>query len=230
MSKSGYENSGKAESKILAIDLQKMADIPGVIEIQDDITSQSAVDKVLFHFEGQKADLVVCDGAPDVIGRNDFDEFIQDQLLLAALRISVQILKPGGDFVAKIFRGKEVSLMAAHLSAFFEKVAMAKPGSCRTSSIESFVVCNNFKSPCDSSSFQQFIDAQVLQYFKSGSPQTVIPFVSCKSAPHYDPDMNHPLQVSELHDLKFLILTMQRHVLTDWNEFIHLQRTDSKAD
>lgn len=174
-----------------------MADIPGVVEIQEDITSQSAVDQVMFHFDGVKADLVVCDGAPDVIGKHDFDEFIQDQLVLAALRICVQILKPGGDFVAKIFRGKEVSLIAAHLSAFFEKVTMAKPGSCRTSSIESFVVCQNFKAPCDSSRFQELVDEQVQQYFESESPQTVIPFVACKSAPCHDPDMNHPLHVSK---------------------------------
>ena len=35
------------------------------------------------HFEGGKADLVVCDGAPDVTGLHDMDEYIQAQLLLA---------------------------------------------------------------------------------------------------------------------------------------------------
>lgn len=188
----------------MAIDLQKMADIAGVIELQEDITSQSAVEKVLHHFSGQQADLVVCDGAPDVIGRHDFDEFIQDQLLLSALRISVQILKPGGDFVAKIFRGKEVSLMATHLSAFFEKVTMAKPGSCRTSSIEAFAVCQRFRPPCTSSSFQTFIDDQVQHYFTCQATRMVVPFVSCKSSPCYDPDMNYPLEVCFLSHYPFL--------------------------
>ena len=35
------------------------------------------------HFEGGKADLVVCDGAPDVTGLHDMDEYVQAQLLLA---------------------------------------------------------------------------------------------------------------------------------------------------
>lgn len=35
------------------------------------------------HFEGNKADLVVCDGAPDVTGLHDMDEYVQAQLLLA---------------------------------------------------------------------------------------------------------------------------------------------------
>ena len=77
-----------------------------------------------------RADLVVCDGAPDVTGLHDIDEYIQvpllpllmhlgsrtqassqAQLLLAALNISTHVLRSGGTFVAKIFRGKDVSLL-----------------------------------------------------------------------------------------------------------------------
>ncbi len=39
--------------------------------------------KIVSHFEGEQADLVVCDGAPDVTGLHDIDEYIQAQLLLA---------------------------------------------------------------------------------------------------------------------------------------------------
>ena len=42
------------------------------------------------HFEGGKADLVVCDGAPDVTGLHDLDEFVQAQLLLA-VSLSVRL-------------------------------------------------------------------------------------------------------------------------------------------
>ena len=53
------------ESKIVAVDLQAMAPLPGVIQIQGDITQLSTAEKIIQHFEGEKADLVVCDGAPD---------------------------------------------------------------------------------------------------------------------------------------------------------------------
>ena len=46
--------------------------------------------------------MVVCDGAPDVTGLHDIDEFIQAQLLLAALNITTHVLKKGGTFVAKV--------------------------------------------------------------------------------------------------------------------------------
>ena len=42
-----------------------MAPLPGVIQIQGDITQLTTANKIIHHFEGQKADLVVCDGAPD---------------------------------------------------------------------------------------------------------------------------------------------------------------------
>lgn len=53
------------EAKIVAVDLQAMAPLPGVIQIQGDITQYSTAEKIIHYFEGQKADLVVCDGAPD---------------------------------------------------------------------------------------------------------------------------------------------------------------------
>lgn len=53
------------ERKIVAVDLQIMAPVQGVIQIQGDITSSKTVESILNHFSGHKADLVICDGAPD---------------------------------------------------------------------------------------------------------------------------------------------------------------------
>jgi 23S rRNA U2552 (ribose-2'-O)-methylase RlmE/FtsJ len=49
----------------VAVDLQDMAPLPGVIQIKGDITKLSTAQQIIAHFEGEKADLVVCDGAPD---------------------------------------------------------------------------------------------------------------------------------------------------------------------
>lgn len=51
--------------KIVAVDLQPMAAIEGVVQIQGDITSQQTASEVISHFNGHHADLVVSDGAPD---------------------------------------------------------------------------------------------------------------------------------------------------------------------
>lgn len=49
----------------MAVDLQPMAPIEGVTQIQGDITSAATAREVIAHFAGEKADLVVSDGAPD---------------------------------------------------------------------------------------------------------------------------------------------------------------------
>ena len=45
-----------------------MAPIPGVFAIQGDITSLDTAQSIIDKFCGERADLVVCDGAPDVTG------------------------------------------------------------------------------------------------------------------------------------------------------------------
>ena len=49
----------------MAVDLQPMAPIAGVTQLQGDITSAATSQAVISHFDGQQADLVVSDGAPD---------------------------------------------------------------------------------------------------------------------------------------------------------------------
>lgn len=90
--------------KIVAVDLQEMAPIPGVVQIQGDITSKATADRIIGYFKGQLADIVISDGAPDVTGLHDIDEYVQAQLMLAALNITLHVLREGGIFVAKIFR------------------------------------------------------------------------------------------------------------------------------
>jgi hypothetical protein len=71
--------------------------------------------------------LVVYDGAPAIIGRSPFDEYIQSQPYSSAINIVTHILDPGVAFVAKIFRGADVGLVYAHLHLLFEEVVRAKP-------------------------------------------------------------------------------------------------------
>lgn len=57
----------KATPRLISVDLQKMAPIDGCICIQGDITKDSTVKEIMTNFEGNRAQLVVCDGAPDGI-------------------------------------------------------------------------------------------------------------------------------------------------------------------
>ncbi|KAK7993747.1 hypothetical protein PG989_007128 [Apiospora arundinis] len=149
----------RKDVKIVSIDLQPISPLPGIITLRADITHPATVPLLLHALDpdydatskDQKAahpvDLVISDGAPDVTGLHDLDIYVQSQLLFAALNLALCVLKPGGKFVAKIFRGKNVDVLYAQLKIFFEEVHVAKPRSSRASSVEAFIVCLNFQPP-----------------------------------------------------------------------------------
>ncbi|PKY03049.1 SAM-dependent methyltransferase/cell division protein FtsJ [Aspergillus campestris IBT 28561] len=148
--------------KIVSIDLQPMAPLEGITTLKADITHPSTIPLLLHALDPEAydsaslsstqrqpnpVDLVISDGAPDVTGLHDLDIYIQSQLLYAALNLTLGVLRPGGKFVAKIFRGRDVDLLYAQLRTVFEKVSVAKPRSSRASSLEAFVVCEGFIPP-----------------------------------------------------------------------------------
>ena len=179
---------------IVAVDLQEIAPIPGVIQIQGDITSVSTASKIISYFHGNLADLVVCDGAPDVTGLHDIDEYIQSQLLMSALHITTNVLKENGTFVAKIFRGRDVSILYAQLKTFFASVIIAKPKSSRSNPLEAFAVCKGFKLP---SGYVPTMEAiQTLVSHSSVDAQsgqvnqvnkTILPFLACGDLDDWTP-------------------------------------------
>lgn len=149
----------RRDVKIVAIDLQPMSPLEGIITLRADITHPATIPLLLKALDpsylpssaSQQAshpvDLVLSDGAPDVTGLHDLDIYVQSQLLFAALNVALCVLKPSGNFVAKIFRGRNVDLLFAQLKIFFERVTVAKPRSSRASSVEAFIVCQNFQPP-----------------------------------------------------------------------------------
>jgi len=59
------KNVTERDVKLVAVDLQAMAPLPGVVQIQGDITKKETAEVIIEHFEGKSAQLVLCDGAPD---------------------------------------------------------------------------------------------------------------------------------------------------------------------
>ncbi|ORZ30395.1 FtsJ-like methyltransferase-domain-containing protein [Catenaria anguillulae PL171] len=191
---------GQTKPKIVAVDLQAMAPLAGVVQLQGDITKEATANEIIGEFEGEKADLVVCDGAPDVTGQHDADEFAQAQLLLAALNITTHVLRPGGNFVAKIFRGKDITLLYSQLRIFFTSVTCAKPRSSRNSSIEAFIVCQNYTPP------EGYVPSMAnplldLDYDAlgvnalTGPARFIVPFVACGDLSGWDADQTYALDL-----------------------------------
>ncbi|GMI37821.1 hypothetical protein TeGR_g8121 [Tetraparma gracilis] len=173
---------------IVAVDLQSMSPIPGCTILKGDITSLATARAIIGSLSG-RAQLVICDGAPDVTGLHDVDEYVQASLLLAAANVTTHVLEEGGTFVAKIFRGRDVSLLYDQLRVLFERVSVAKPTSSRNSSIEAFVVCQGFRGkeyrdlPLEGSWSKEVGGAGGLRkpegFVPTARDRAAVPFVSC---------------------------------------------------
>jgi tRNA (cytidine32/guanosine34-2'-O)-methyltransferase len=189
--------------KIVAIDLQPMAPIEGVTLLQGDITSRSTSERVISYFDGNQADLVISDGAPDVTGLHDLDEYVQSQLILAALVIVTATLKHGGTFVAKIFRGRDIGILYAQLKVLFRDVSVVKPKSSRNSSIEAFVVCRDFNPPSvvaggmNSDALSCLLESKeyetMLREVELPAARQAVRFVACGDLQGYDSDASYTL-------------------------------------
>ncbi|XP_055343443.1 putative tRNA (cytidine(32)/guanosine(34)-2'-O)-methyltransferase isoform X1 [Paramacrobiotus metropolitanus] len=161
--------------KIVAVDFQFMVPIPGVVQLQGDITKMSTVEKILAEFGGEQADLIVCDGAPDVTGLHELDVYRHHDIVLATLALTTAVLKYGGTLVMKVFKRKNDDLLRQQIAAFFRTVTFEKPEGSRDSSLEHFALCTDHFCP------DGYQPRMLLDYLSNGdmSPylNTIVPFI-----------------------------------------------------
>jgi tRNA (cytidine32/guanosine34-2'-O)-methyltransferase len=170
-----------------------MAPLPDVIQIQADLTHPTTPPILLSHLNNQKAQLVICDGAPDVTGLHDLDEYIQAQLLLSALQLTTQVLIPGGTFVAKIFRGRDSDILFAQLRCLFKSVVCAKPRASRGSSLEAFVVAQDFDPPAGLQGLDNPFPMSVKREDgeRYSLERWIAPFIACGDLSAFDSDATY---------------------------------------
>ena len=66
-------------------------------------------------------------------------------LVEAAVMFACEVLRPGGDFVAKVLAGGADNELVAELKRNFQTVKHAKPPASRKDSSEWYVIATNFK-------------------------------------------------------------------------------------
>jgi len=90
--------------------------------------------------------LVLSDMAPRTTGVKFTDQARSLELCERARDVALKRLKPGGNFVAKIFEGPDAKGFQESLKPFFEKVRGFKPKSSRPESKETFIVGLGFRA------------------------------------------------------------------------------------
>ena len=134
-----------AKGKVVASDILPMEPLKNVDFIQGDFTEEAVLNQILARLEGRKPDLILCDIAPNISGIDVADQASSIYLVELALDMARQVLKPKGDFVAKVFQGAGSEAYLKELRSSFEKLMIRKPAASRPRSREVYVVAKGFK-------------------------------------------------------------------------------------
>ncbi len=132
-------------AKVVALDILEMDELPGAIVLHMDFMDNDAPDKLKEAMDGEKADLVVSDIAPPTIGHKQTDHLRIMALVEAAYYFAIEVLNPGGNFVAKVFQGGAENDLLADMRKNFAKVKHVKPDASRSDSSEIYVVGLGFR-------------------------------------------------------------------------------------
>jgi 23S rRNA (uridine2552-2'-O)-methyltransferase len=130
---------------VVGVDLKEIYPLymENVETIVGDVTDPVVQNKVLERFQGEKADVILSDMAPNVIGIWEVDDLRQIHLARTALNIADKLLREDGWMVVKVFQGKEHEAFIKEMKAMFEKVYIVKPRASRKGSAEVYVVAKN---------------------------------------------------------------------------------------
>lgn len=129
---------------VVGIDLLPVDPIDGVTIFEMDFMADEAPGELMAALGGPP-DLVLSDMAANTVGHPQTDALRTMALVETALAFAVDVLRPGGTFVAKVFAGGADSALVAEMKRNFTAVKHAKPPASRKGSVEWFVVAQGFK-------------------------------------------------------------------------------------
>ncbi|MEO6014050.1 MAG: RlmE family RNA methyltransferase [Devosia sp.] len=130
---------------IVGIDYLDMDPIEGVILLKKDFNDEDAPQMLIDAMGGRKVDLVMSDMASPTTGHRATDHIRIIALVELAADFAVQVLAPGGAFVAKVFQGGTEHELLHMLKRHFTTTLHAKPPASRTGSAEAYLVAKGFK-------------------------------------------------------------------------------------
>jgi 23S rRNA (uridine2552-2'-O)-methyltransferase len=131
-------------TNIAGVDLLPVDALPPAHILQMDFTDP-ACGPQLIALLGGAPDVVLSDMAPNTVGHRQTDHLRIVGLIEAAVDFAIQVLKPGGAFVAKAFQGGETAAVIGELKRHFADVKNVKPKASRADSSELYLVATGFK-------------------------------------------------------------------------------------
>ncbi len=134
----------RGATDIVGIDLLEVEPVPDVHIIEMDFMDDEAPDKIKSLLGGDP-DLVMSDLAANTTGHRNTDHLKTIALVEAAAEFAMETLRPGGNFIAKVFQGGTEGELLTRLKNQFKSVRHAKPKSSRAGSPEIYLIALGFK-------------------------------------------------------------------------------------
>jgi len=132
------------QGRVIALDILPMDALPGVEVITGDFREEEVLQRLLTALGERTVDIVLSDMAPNISGMASVDLPRALYLVELALDLCHSVLKPGGDFVAKVFQGPGSDEFIRALRLHFASVTVRKPDASRPRSREVYAVARNF--------------------------------------------------------------------------------------
>jgi 23S rRNA (uridine2552-2'-O)-methyltransferase len=132
---------------VLGIDLSRTPSLEydNVVCIVGDIMDSSTTEDIVSY--GLPFDIVISDAAPSISGVWSRDHLVSVDLANRALDICEAVLRPGGNYVAKVFQGDELDALHRRAKGVFESVKRGKPKASRGESSEIYIIGKGFRGP-----------------------------------------------------------------------------------
>lgn len=129
-----------AAGQVFALDILPMEPVTGVRFIQGDFRENDVLAKFEILLDGCELDLVICDMAPNMSGNNITDQARSFYLAELGLEFAQAHLKPGGDFLVKVFQGAGLQEFQQAMKDCFAQVMVRKPKASRDRSSEIYLL------------------------------------------------------------------------------------------
>ncbi|MDR2369903.1 MAG: RlmE family RNA methyltransferase [Treponema sp.] len=105
--------------------------------VQGDITNPGVRSALL---DQGPYDLVMSDAAPATTGNRSVDVMRSRELAETAADYALSSLRPGGNFIVKIFQGSDAHLLLKKIRECFSAGKSFKPAACRSESFETYYI------------------------------------------------------------------------------------------
>lgn len=136
------------KGKVVGVDLLDMEPIAGVSFAVKDFNDEDAPEFIKSMLGGE-ADGVMSDMAANATGHKQTDHLRIVALAELAAEFAMDVLAPGGFFVAKVLQGGTEGQLLAKLKRDFATVRHVKPAASRADSAELYVLATGFRGRRD---------------------------------------------------------------------------------